>query len=96
MKMLLIIHNSAIEDEVMEFLKDEGISSYTCWKQVTGVGKISGPHLDSHIWPAVNSVLAIALKDNQKNDLISGMKKMKEKFAKEGVKAFVLPLEEEV
>ncbi|MCK5358787.1 MAG: hypothetical protein KAJ48_10360 [Elusimicrobiales bacterium] len=96
MKIVVIIHNVAIGDEVMEFLEGEGISSYTCWEQVTGKGKISGPHLDSHIWPASNSILAIALKDNQKDKVVLGIKKMKKKFAKEGLKAFVLPLEEEI
>ncbi len=94
MKMLLIIYNVAIGDEVMEFLKKEGISSYTCWEPVTGKGKASGPHLDSHIWPASNSVLMIAAEDEKKDQVIAGIKKFKNKFIKEGVKAFVLPVDE--
>ena len=94
MKILLIIHNVAIGDEVMEFLKEEGIKSYTCWQRVTGKGKISGPHLDSHIWPATNSVLMIATGDDSKDKLIKKIKGMRKKIGKEGIKAFVLPLEE--
>ena len=94
MKMIFIMYNIAINDEVMEILKCLEIEDYTRWERTTGCGKASGPHLGTNVWPAVNSVLAVAVEDDKKNRLIEEIKKMRQKLGKEGIKAFVLPLEE--
>jgi len=93
-KMIFIMYNIAINDEVMQILKCLEIEDYTRWEKTTGCGKISGPHLGTNVWPAVNSVLAVAVEDDKKNRLIEEIKKMRQKLGKEGIKAFVLPLEE--
>ncbi len=92
--MIFIMYNIAINDEVMQVLKDVGIEEYTRWERATGCGKTSGPHLGNHIWPAVNSVLAVASEDEKKDRLIEQIKELRKKLGKEGIKAFVLPLEE--
>jgi len=94
MKMIFIMYNIAINEEVMQILKDVGIEEYTRWERATGCGKTSGPHLSNHIWSAVNSVLAVAAEDNKKTRLIERIKALRKKLGKEGIKAFVLPLEE--
>jgi len=94
MKMIFIMYNIAINDEVMQILKDVGIEDYTRWERVTGCGKTSGSHLGTHVWPPVNSVLAVAVEDDKKNRLIEETKKMRQKLGKKGIKAFVLPAEE--
>jgi len=94
MKLVIICYNVAIGEEVLEVLKEIGISSYTRFKEVQGVGKLSGPHLGNHIWPAVNSVLMVALEEDKKDKLIKRIKELRKKLGKEGVKAFVLPVEE--
>jgi len=94
MKMVMISYNSAVDSEVMETLEKCGIESYTKWAQVQGKGKTSGPHMASEIWPGENSVLAVALEDDKKNKLIKQIKELRLRLGKEGVKAFVLPLEE--
>lgn len=94
MKMVFIMYNIAINDEVMEILKDVEIENYTRWERTTGRGKASGPHLGTNVWPPVNSVLAVAVEDNKKDRLIEEIKKMRQKIGKEGVKAFVWTLEE--
>ena len=94
MKMIFIIYNIAINDEVMQILKEVGIESYTRWERVTGFGKISGAHMGSHVWPAVNSVLAVAAEDDKKDKLIEKIKEARKKLGKEGLKAFILPMEE--
>lgn len=92
--MIFIMYNIAINEEVMQILKNEGIEEYTRWERVTGCGKTSGPHLGNHIWPAVNSVLAVALEDDKKDKLIKQIKELRKKLGREGIKAFVLPVEE--
>ena len=94
MKMVFVMYNIAVNDEVMEILKSVGIKGYTRWERVTGHGKRSGPHLGNHVWPAVNSVLAIAVEADKKDNLIKGIRNLRQKMGKEGIKAFVLPLEE--
>jgi len=94
MKMVFIMYNIAINEEIMQILKRVGIKEYTRWERATGCGKNSGPHLGNHIWPAVNSVLAVALEDDKKDRLIERIKEIRQKLGKAGIKAFVLPVEE--
>ena len=94
MKMILISYNVAIDEEVMESLKEVGISGYTKLPRVLGEGKTSGLHLDSHIWPGVNSLLALAVEDDKKDQILAQVMKLRQKLSKEGIKAFVLSLEE--
>ena len=94
MKLVIICYNIAIHEEVLEILKEVCIHSYTRFEKAQGVGKTSGPHLGTNVWPAVNSVLAVAVEDDKKNRLIEEIKKMRQQLGKEGIKAFVLPLEE--
>lgn len=94
MKMVFIMYNIAINEEVMQVLKEVGIGEYTRWEKATGCGKTSGPHLGNHIWPAVNSVLAVVLEDDKKDKLIVQIKELRKRLGREGIKAFVLPVEE--
>jgi len=93
-KMIFIMYNIAINDEVIQILKSLEIEGYTRWEKATGCGKTSGPHLGTNVWPAVNSVLAVAVEDDKKNRLIERIKELRKKLGKEGIKAFVLPIEE--
>ena len=94
MKLVLISYNAAIDEEIMGALKNVGISGYTKLPRVIGDGKASGPHLDSHIWPGANSLLVLAVEDDKKDQILAQVMKLRQKLGKEGIKAFVLPLEE--
>lgn len=94
MKIVLVVYNSVIEPDLMNLLEKLGITSYTKWTGVQGKGRMSEPHLGTEIWPATNSVLALALQDRQKESIIEEIRSLRSKLGKEGLKAFVLPLEE--
>jgi len=94
MKMVFIVYNMAIEAEVMECLKRCGIESYTKIPRVQGVGELSGPHMDSHIWPGVNSQLQIGCTEEAKNRILEEVGKLRGSYAKVRIKAFVLSMEE--
>jgi len=96
MKMILLSYSVGIEEEVMDTLRDLGIEYYTKWQDVLGKGRTSGPHMGTHIWPKKNSFLALAVVEEVVNDLMDKVRDLKATFGKEGVKAFVLPLEEVV
>lgn len=96
MKMLMIVHNSALKTNVMEILEKNNIKKYTQIDDVKGRGNSSEPHLGTHIWPGINSITFSVVEDEVCINLLSEFKKLKEKFKKEGVKIFVLPVEEEI
>ena len=94
MKMILIAYNQALDDEVLAVLKGCGLENYTKWTQVLGKGTSSGPHLGTSVWPKVNNVLAVSAADSLVDPVLEGIRKLRRDLGHQGVKAFVLPLEE--
>ena len=94
MKFVFITYNIAINDEVMEVLEKLALKSYTRWEQVTGVGQQSGPHMDTHVWPAKNLALAIVAEDEKARLLMEGIRRLRKTMAKEGLKAFCWQVED--
>ncbi|MGM0441062.1 MAG: PG0541 family transporter-associated protein [Elusimicrobiota bacterium] len=91
---MTVIYNAAIESKVKKCIKSCRIEEYTKIPRIQGVGKTSGPRLNTHVWPGVNHALKIACKDTKKDELIKKLKEFKKENAREGVKVFVQPLEE--
>jgi len=48
----------------------------------------------STIWPGRNNILYIACEEKPAEHLLSCIKELRKKLGKEGIKAFVLPVEE--
>ncbi|KPK86564.1 MAG: hypothetical protein AMJ81_00925 [Phycisphaerae bacterium SM23_33] len=94
MKLLLIAYNEAIDEEVMELLEAAGAQGYTKWTRVLGKGAASGPHLLSHVWPQGNHLLMVAAEDQAANALLESVRNYRQSVRKEGLKAFLLPLEQ--
>ena len=96
MKMIFLSYSAGIDEEIADALADLGIKCYTKWQDVLGIGNTSGPHLGTHVWPKTNSFLGIAIEEEKVDGLLHKVRELKATFGKEGVKAFVLPLEEAV
>ena len=94
MKMVMITYNEALEDEIMDFLEKNSIKNYTKMTKVYGRGTASGTHLGNDIWPGLNNILYIACKDDEARHLASGVSDLRKTLGKEGVKAFVMPIDE--
>ena len=94
MKMAFIIYGNAIEPDVAETLDALGLEHYTKWREVVGKGKGSGPHLGTHVWPGVNQMMMIVLRDEQVSPLTEALRPLKDRFAHEGLKLYFLPAEE--
>ena len=95
MKAVLITYNVAIHDEVMEKLTSmDLLDGFTRLERVIGKGKSSGPHFGSHIWPAYNSALLIVTEEEKSARILQAVRELREKFAKEGIKAFSWTIEE--
>ena len=92
--MVMITYNEAIDAEVMEVLTNCGLKNYTKIISTFGKGATSGTHLGNDIWPGRNNILYIACEEKPAGQLLSCIKELRKKLGKEGIKAFVLPLEE--
>lgn len=90
----MICYNEAIDDEVVELLEQAGIKGYTKWTKVLGKGQTSGPHLLSHIWPKANNVIATAVPEEVAATVLQDIRNLKSKVGKEGLKAFMWPIED--
>ena len=93
MKMVLICYNEAIDEEVIDVLEHCGLQYYTKWQRVLGRGEQSEPHLGTSVWPEENNVLAVVCEEEKVGSLLSCVKELRKKLSKEGIKAFVLPVE---
>jgi len=94
MKLIFLVYDVVIENEVMEELKKAEVKAYTKLPSVHGAGTHSVPHLDSHVWPGINQGLFIAIEEEKKDRVLNRMKELKSIYKKEGLKIFILPLEE--
>ncbi|MFQ5605962.1 MAG: PG0541 family transporter-associated protein [bacterium] len=94
MKLVCIVFNSVLMPNVREHLEKCEIDKYTQWSGVTGAGE-TGAHLGTHVWPGTNTVLfTIVAEDEKKQALQECVKSIRDKHPGEGIKAFVLNVEE--
>ena len=94
MKMLMVIYNEAIDEEVMEILGKCSMKNYTKITNVYGRGSSSGTHLGNDVWPGKNNLLYAACENAQAKNMLSCIRELRKTLAHEGIKAFLLPLEE--
>ena len=94
MKLVVVCYNIAIHEEVIEALEEAGIKNYTRFERTQGVGDLSGPHLGTNVWPALNSVMMIVVDEERKDKFLAKVRELREVLGREGVKAFVLPVDE--
>lgn len=94
MKMVIVVYNEAVDREVMGVLAGCGLNNYTKIMGVFGRGTTSGTHLGNDIWPGRNNILYVACEEKEAKQLSSCIKELKRKIANEGIKAFILPVED--
>ena len=93
-KMVMLVYNEALDDEVMEALNRCASNNYTKVTGVFGKGNASGTHLGNDTWPGRNNILYIACEEKEAKELLSSVRELRKRLGKEGVKAFLQPLEE--
>ena len=97
MKAVFIAYNQALTDAVNNILDRRGIKGFTSWEEVHGRGSHTGePHFGSHTWPAVNSAILAITEEAQVKPLLASLKKLDAKAEQQGLRAFVLNVEEMV
>ena len=94
LKMVMIAYNEAIDDEVMGALKSCAVENYTKIAAAFGKGLTSGVHLGNDIWPGRNNILYAACEEKQARQVLACVRELRKKLGAEGIKAFLLPIEE--
>lgn len=92
--MVMISHNEAIDTEVMEILNECALKNYTKVLGAFGKGTTSGVHLGNDIWPGRNNILYVACENQDAKKLFAKIKDARKTLGTEGIKAFILPIEE--
>jgi len=93
-KMVMIVYNEAVDTEVMEVLENCALKNYTKVAGVYGRGVTSGTHLGNDIWPGRNNILYVACEEKPSQQILSCVRELRKKLGHEGIKAFLLPVEE--
>ncbi len=93
-KMVMISYNEAIDAEVMEILTECALKNYTKVLGVFGRGTTSGVHLGNDIWPGRNNILYVACENQDAKKLLAKIKDARKTLGTEGIKAFILSIEE--
>lgn len=97
MKMVLAVYNVAVDEEVMEAVREAGVACYTKWPRVVGEGQTTGPRLDDHIWPGANCATLMVVPDELVPKVMSVLQGLRDTIGRtEGVKAFVLNVEQQL
>lgn len=87
-RMVMIVYNEAMDEEVMEGIKCRGINSFTRICGVYGRGDASGMHLGNDIWPGKNNLLYIACGQEDAGRLLDMTEELRGRLGREGIKAF--------
>ncbi len=93
MKMVMIVYYSAIGSEITEALARLKVKTYTRSPGVHGLGTSSEPRFDTHIWPGTNDLILTAVDEQKAEEVLKEVGALKERFKKEGIKAFLFSIE---
>jgi len=83
------MHNVALDRDVNEALQSLGVDCYTKFTDTLGKGKMSEPHLSSDVWPGVNYGTLVIVDESKAKEIMDKVRRMREKLASEGIKAFM-------
>ena len=94
-KMVWLVYNISIEEEVADLLEKVGVTCYTQWPRVLGKGATTGPKLDSNVWPGANAAIMTVTTADQAQKLMEAVQNLRDEIgAHEGIKAFLTPVEQ--
>ncbi|MDD5130176.1 MAG: hypothetical protein PHS66_03895 [Candidatus Omnitrophica bacterium] len=94
MKMVMLVYNEALDNEAMDILESCALKNYTKVIGVFGCGTSSGTHLGTDIWPGRNNILYVACEEAAGKKIILLVKQLRKSLGAEGMKAFLMPVED--
>ncbi len=95
MKLVTIFANISISEEIVEAFHALGISHYTQMPRIVGNGPVTGPRLDTHVWPGANTGFMVVADDALAAGLMDRLQEMRvsEMGRQSGLYAFLSPVE---
>lgn len=94
MKLLMIVYDSGIEEDMTQLLDELNLSGWTKTFGAHGHGG-TGTKLGDPIWPGTNNVLYIALPGEEVARVLAALTELQSTYRrKPGITPFVLPLAE--
>lgn len=96
MKMLMIIVPESRRDEIRGIVNEHGVHSYSEFKHVTGEGA-TGKRLGSRIGLEESAIVFTVVPGDKTQELLAVLREFRKMlFPDEGLRAFVLPVEEAI
>ncbi|WP_319371378.1 PG0541 family transporter-associated protein [uncultured Ilyobacter sp.] len=77
-KLLRIICDSSLEEELVGMLVEDGIEEYTVFPSLKGSWEKTKKHLDNHVWPGTDSIIFTVLERDECEKLVEKYKIKKE------------------
>ena len=94
MKMIIIVFNISIQEEVLATLETLGVTCFTQWPRLIGKGVSTGPKMDDNVWPGVNSAIMVVTSEEMAEKLMREIQGLRDEVGMhEGIKAFQLAVE---
>lgn len=78
-KLVYMIADEGLTDDVMSTLAQLGIQHYTRWSGVEGVGS-TGPRQGTPIWPGLNEVFILALEPERVQPLVEALQAIRDSY----------------
>jgi hypothetical protein len=94
-KLLIIVYEDSIDEDLTQCLKEQGVPGYTKVFGAQGEGQHSAPKLGTPVWPGQNNVVYVALPDEAVSPLAATLRELQATYRKRpGLRLFALPMEE--
>ena len=93
MKMVWIMHDVVLTDEMQDLLDELGIVGFSRWNRMVGRGPKSGARMDNHVWPGANSGTCVVVEDGMAARLMGRLQLLRDEVGgMTGVWAFTTPV----
>ena len=94
-KLVTVYANISIAEDIREVLDSLGIKAFTQWPRLVGVGPVTGPRLDSHVWPGANTCFQVVVDETMAGRLMDALQEMRDSpvGTRSGLFAFTSPVE---
>lgn len=96
MKLVMIICPESRREDVRTVLRGRGAEGFSEVASVKGEGK-TGRHMGTHAWPLESVMLLSVVADDKARAIMDAMKECSTRlFPEEGMRAFLMPVEEAI
>ncbi|MDR0394092.1 MAG: hypothetical protein LBH77_02925 [Tannerella sp.] len=97
MKAIFIVFNQAYYETIVDIMDRNEIRGFTYWDNVGGRGSRSGePHYGSHAWPTLNGAIWTITEDDKVERFLKLLHKLDTQAEEQGLRAFVLNVEQSI